>query len=168
MSKREKVYLVDKDDKIIGEKWRDELTDNDRWRVVSIWVTDTKGKILLQQRSFQKDLDPGDWSAAAEGTVDAGDSYDETALRELAEEVGIEAVTLTPTGKIEHKMQSLGSRVRQGYKAVIPPKPISEFTIQKEEVEQIRWFTPSEFKEFCENPEQISLLTVYRELGFIS
>lgn len=166
--KREKVYVIDENDNVIGEKWRDELTDNDCWRVVSIWVVDEAGNILLQQRSFLKKLDPGDWSAAAEGTVEAGDSYDETALRELEEEIGVLGITLTPTKKIQHKMASLGSRIRQGYIAVIPHKDASEFTIQKEEVEQVRWFTPDEFIEFCKKAEQISLLPIYQELGFIS
>lgn len=167
MSQREKVYLVDRNDNVIGEKWRDELIDEDCWRVVSIWITDEAGNILLQQRSFNKQLDPGDWSAAAEGTVEAGDNYEETAHRELFEELGISGVNLIPTGKITHKMRSLGSRVRQGYKAVIPHRDTVEFKIQTEEVEQIRWFTANEFKEFCKNSSQISLLQIYEELGFL-
>lgn len=168
MSKREKVYLVDENDNVIGEKWRDQLTDNDCWRVVSIWITDENGNILLQQRSFTKKLDPGDWSAAAEGTVEAGDGYEKTAHRELFEELGLSDVDLIPTHKITHKMPSLGFRVRQGYKAVIPHRDVADFNIQAEEVEQVRWFTPDEFIEFCKKAEQISLLPIYKEIGFIS
>lgn len=166
--KREKVYLVDENDNVIGSKWRDELTDDDRWRVVSIWITDKEGNILLQQRSLQKDLDPGDWSAAAEGTVEFGDDYLETAYRELAEEIGIEDVKLTPTAKIEHKMRSKGSRVRQGYTCTIEHVDAEEIEIQESEVSQVRWFTPEEFARFCRVPEKISLLEIYKQLGFIS
>lgn len=169
MSKREEVYIVDENDAVIGEKWRDELTDNDRWRVVSIWITDEAGNILLQQRSFKKALAPGDWTAAAEGTVEKGDSFEETAIKEVAEEIGLTNIKLTPTRKVIHKMSSLGHRVRQGYVAVIPHKPISDFSIQEDEVEMLRWFTPNEFAQFGKNnSEKISLLAIYTQLGFIN
>ena len=166
--KREKVYLVDKNDNVIGSKWRDELTDEDCWRVVSIWVTDRSGNILLQQRSFQKDLDPGDWSAAAEGTVIFGDEYDESAKRELEEEIGIANGILVPVGKIHHRMLSKGWRVRQGYLCIIDHIEASNIKIQKSEVEQVRWFSPEEFKKFTKDPEIMSLLNIYKEIGFIN
>lgn len=35
---REKVYVVDENDQVISEKWRDETEPKDRIRIVSIWV----------------------------------------------------------------------------------------------------------------------------------
>ncbi len=165
--KRERVFIVDENDNIIGEKWRDEMTDDDCWRVISIWITDQDGNILLQQRSFKKDLDPGDWSAAAEGTVGKNDEYEATAIRELNEELGISCATLKPTTKVHHRMASKGYRIRQGYLCAIDHIPEKKINIQKSEVEQVKWFTPTEFKAFAKK-ENISLIDIYKQLGFIS
>ena len=56
---KEKVFIVDENDRVLKEKWRNELTDTDRWRIIAIWVENSLGEILLQQRSLSKDLNPG-------------------------------------------------------------------------------------------------------------
>ena len=48
-------------------------------------------QVLLQLRSREKDVYPGCFDISSAGHVDAGDDYQETALRELWEELGIAA-----------------------------------------------------------------------------
>ncbi|MCA9301434.1 hypothetical protein H6801_03830 [Candidatus Nomurabacteria bacterium] len=76
---KEKVFIVDENDRVLKEKWRNELTDTDRWRIIAIWVENSLGEILLQQRSLSKDLNPGLWTPGVVGTVAVPDSYEETA-----------------------------------------------------------------------------------------
>lgn len=167
MSKREKVYLVDKNDTVVGEKWRDELTDQDCWRVISIWITDEEGKILLQQRSFTKKVGPGIWSAACEGTIEAGDSVRSTAVRELEEEIGlaVNSSELLETTKLHYKDPQFGWRIKYGFTLQITQTPIEEFTLQKEEVEQVKWVTPDGLNELYKNtPEKFPRYKQYQAL----
>ncbi len=166
---RERVYLVNKDDAVIGEKWRDELTDDDCWRVVAIWVTDENGNILLQQRSLDKKIGPGVWSAATEGTIELQDSPEETAVRELEEELGlkIQQEDLTASTKVHYKDPAFGWRIKYGYLLTIAHSRTSEIVLQEDEVSQIKWLSPSELREFIKNnTEKYVLDKEYKALKF--
>ncbi len=63
--------------------------ENLRHRAVYLLVTGTDGRLLLHRRSDAKDLWPGRWDLAAGGVVAAGESWDDAARRELAEELGV-------------------------------------------------------------------------------
>ncbi len=56
--------------------------------VVHIWIVSSDGRLLLQRRSDQKKLMPGEWAATG-GAAIAGESSFEAARRELFEELGI-------------------------------------------------------------------------------
>ena len=72
-------------------------------RAVSIFVFNTQGELLVHLRSRQKDEFASCWTSSASGHVSAGESYDEAAPRELAEEVGLrsplEFLVKLPGGK---------------------------------------------------------------------
>ena len=131
------VALVDENDVVIGKKRRGDLTKDDCWRMVSIWIENSQGQVLLQQRSLTKLRSPGLWTPAAEGTVVFGDDYYESAVRELQEEIGLADVELTPTKKIHARFES-GRRQMHGY-TLVCDWLIEKFVIQTEEVEQIQW-----------------------------
>ena len=86
---REKVIVVDKNNNIIGSKYRDELQSNDIIRVVGVWIENEKGEVLIAQRSFNKKHDPGKWGPAVAGTLEEGESYALNILKEVKEEIGI-------------------------------------------------------------------------------
>lgn len=133
---KEFVTLVNDRDEVIGSKDRSLLTDDDRWRIVTIWLENTAGDILLAQRSHNKKNNPGKWGPAAAGTVEHGESYEETAIREVHEELGI-TVPLEKTGLIMHKSM-IGHRADMGFRG-ITDTAIENFYIQADEVEQIKW-----------------------------
>ncbi|MFQ5734110.1 MAG: NUDIX domain-containing protein [Planctomycetaceae bacterium] len=60
-------------------------------RAVHIFVFNAGGELLLQKRSALKDEFPLRWTSSASGHLDAGESYDEAARRELGEELGFDA-----------------------------------------------------------------------------
>jgi 16S rRNA (adenine1518-N6/adenine1519-N6)-dimethyltransferase len=131
------VALVDKNDQQIGQKNRHDLTDDDCWRIVSIWVENSHGQVLLQQRSLDKATDPGCWTPAAEGTVVLGEDYDSTAVRELEEEIGLTDHPLRKQNKVWTKFQ-FGSRQFQAY-TVACDWPVEQFTAQASEVAALEW-----------------------------
>ncbi len=65
-------------------------------RSTFIFVFDSRGRLLVQRRTATKDMYPGYFDLAAGGVVTAGESYDESARREAAEELGIADTPLTP------------------------------------------------------------------------
>ena len=58
--------------------------------VVHIWVVSSDGRVLIQRRSDERKLMPGEW-AATRGAAIAGESSFQAVKRELFEELGTEA-----------------------------------------------------------------------------
>lgn len=63
-------------------------------RAVHVFVLDSTGRLLIHQRSPTKEEFPNVWTSSCSGHVSAGETYDQTAPRELQEELGIAGVTL--------------------------------------------------------------------------
>ncbi|MFZ4681962.1 MAG: 16S rRNA (adenine(1518)-N(6)/adenine(1519)-N(6))-dimethyltransferase RsmA [Terrimicrobiaceae bacterium] len=90
-SGEEMFDIVDENDSVVETRPRDAVhVNNLRHRAVHILITNEKGELFLQKRSIWKDKNPGCWDSSAAGHVDAGESYEDAARRELAEEIGID------------------------------------------------------------------------------
>jgi 16S rRNA (adenine1518-N6/adenine1519-N6)-dimethyltransferase len=88
----EQFAVVDAEDRVVGQAPRGEVHANNLLhRAVHILLFNTAGEVFLQKRSRKKDRHPCVWDSSAAGHVDAGEDYDETAARELEEELGITA-----------------------------------------------------------------------------
>jgi isopentenyldiphosphate isomerase len=59
-------------------------------RTVHIWIRNNKGELLLQKRALTKEVYPGYWDISCAGHIDAGESPETAALRELSEELGVQ------------------------------------------------------------------------------
>lgn len=59
-------------------------------RAVYVLVRDETGRVLIHRRSEDKDLWPGRWDVAIGGVMAVGESWSAGAVRELAEEIGVE------------------------------------------------------------------------------
>ncbi len=82
--------VVDAEDRVIGRAPRGEVHGNNLLhRAVHILIFNHAGELFLQKRSRWKDRHPCVWDSSAAGHVDDGEEYDETAHRELREELGI-------------------------------------------------------------------------------
>ena len=130
---------------------------------VHIWIVRKKEnggyEVLLQKRSAQKDSNPGCYDISSAGHVEAGKDYLESALREMKEELGIDAQP--------EDLQEVGFH-RGSFEAVFHGKPfrdeelsmvylyrkevpISELTLQESEVESVRWMDYEECRRNIEN-----------------
>jgi isopentenyldiphosphate isomerase len=58
-------------------------------RTVHVWIQNRKGELLLQERAPAKETFPGLLDISAAGHIAAGDSSGESAVREIAEELGV-------------------------------------------------------------------------------
>lgn len=94
----ERVDIVDEADNVVGvAARRDVRARRLKHRCVFIVVRSTRGHVLIHRRSDAKDLWPGRWDLAAGGVLAAGEGWEDSARRELQEELGI-ASPLVPLG----------------------------------------------------------------------
>jgi 16S rRNA (adenine1518-N6/adenine1519-N6)-dimethyltransferase len=90
LTKTERFPIVNKNDRILGHASRSEVHGNNLLhRAVHILIFNEAGEVYLQQRSRWKDRYPLKWDSSAAGHVGAAESYDETAQRELKEELAV-------------------------------------------------------------------------------
>ena len=95
----ELVDIVDEHDRVVRVATRREMREGRlRHRTVFVAVVSSSGDLLVHRRSDHKDVWPGRWDLAAGGVLAAGESYDDGAVRELAEELGIEDVAFERLG----------------------------------------------------------------------
>lgn len=137
MSEQESVAIVDRDNSVLGYVKRSDLTNDHTWRIISVWIENDQGQVLLQQRSPKKTHAGGKWTCAVEGTVEGDDEFEDTARREVVEEIGLNDFELRPAKRLYYKT-SHGARIGQGYQ-ISCNCPIEKFVIQKSEVAQLKW-----------------------------
>lgn len=162
MSERERVYVVDENDTVLKEKWRDETTPEDRIRIISVWVENSKGEVLLARRAETMRLHPGLWGPSAAGGVTVGEEYLTSAKKELSEELGLDVDKEEAVIKQIDKhlygtaAQNDGLRMLAVFLVKID-WPLEKFTFPKDEVAEIRWITKTDLKKDMERHPEIYL-----------
>ncbi len=154
------VIVVDENDHEIGtamvaEVWQKGLYH----RIASVFVLDDAGRMLLQLRSTDAKMHPECWDQAAGGHVDAGQTYDQTAENELAEELGLTDVKLEPLGTFRTNETLDDGRIinqfERVYLATVPQN--TKLNPDAEEVKTVQWFNRSELKTLiAEHPEKFT------------
>jgi isopentenyldiphosphate isomerase len=138
----ELVDIVDDDDNVICTVTRSEMRAcRLQHRSVGVAVLSTDGRLLIHRRSDAKDLWPGWWDIAAGGVVAAGETYEEAAQRELAEELGIFDAAIEYLGRSHYIDEDLAALCR-GYRVVHD----GPFTFADGEVAEARWVTFAELE----------------------
>ena len=108
--------------------------------------------LLLQKRSSCKDSNPGCWDISSAGHIEAGYRPLESALRELKEELGIDAapgdLREIGTRRCSFESEFYGRPFRDNELSTIyiykKPVEISELTLQDTEVSETIWMDYSE------------------------
>jgi 8-oxo-dGTP pyrophosphatase MutT (NUDIX family) len=129
--KDETVQIVDEENTEIAAVARRIMREQQLiHRACYILVFNQAGDLFVQKRTKTKDVYPGYYDVAAGGVVLAGESYEESAERELAEELGIEGVKLTPC--FDNYFEDTVNKV---WGRVFRCRHEGPFTLQKEEIE---------------------------------
>ncbi|HYM12983.1 MAG TPA: NUDIX hydrolase YfcD [Bryobacterales bacterium] len=91
------VAIVDEQNRVVGSATRREMrASRALHRACYILVFNSQGELFLQKRTETKDVYPGRYDPTAGGVVLAGEDYDQSARREIEEEMGVRGVPLHP------------------------------------------------------------------------
>lgn len=139
----ETLDLVDKNDQVIGEISKGEANSRPGLihREISILIYDDD-RVLLQQRSFRKSVDPGVWTVSVAGHVPKGMEPLAAAHQELREELGFDT-DLSFKGKFIDRTPT-ETRIFYDYIGKFPGKDI---VMNRDEVGRVRFATQEEYNE---------------------
>lgn len=84
------IDIVNEKDEVIGKELKSKKQElGFISRTVAIFVKDSNNKFIIAKRAMHKRLAPGKEDLAVCGNVDTGETYEQAAAREVAEETGI-------------------------------------------------------------------------------
>ncbi len=157
--------VVDEQDHVIGQMARSEVHRLGLMhRAVHILVFNRRGEIFLQKRSMLKDRQPGLWDSSSSGHVDAGEDYDQSALRELREELG-----LVPDKSPKRLFKlNASSETDQEHVWVYRSESDGPFVLQAEEISEGRWLSIEEVHRWtADRPQDFAtgFLTLWRQVA---
>ena len=137
---QEIVTVVDERNRVVADLPRHRVRgENLIHRATYIFVLDRRGRVLVQRRTPTKDMYPSYLDLAAGGVVAAGETYEECAEREAAEELGILDTPLET--KFDFYYEDERNRCFGRVFACVHEGP---FTLQAEEVESVAFHDADE------------------------
>ena len=146
--------VVNERDEVIGKETRSQVHHLGLMhRAVHVLVFNQRGEIFLQKRSLKKDRQPGLWDSSASGHVESGEEYDDCAVRELGEELG-----LRPPCRPQ-RLFKLGASAETDQEHVWVYRCSAEgpFTLHPDEIESGDWFAPTAVDRWMtERPEEFA------------
>jgi isopentenyldiphosphate isomerase len=169
MHNEEYFDIVDDNGKIIGKALRSECHGNSALihRTVHAVIYHSDGRILLQKRSRNKDIQPDKWDTAVGGHLDSGEDYKTAIVREIKEEVGIlvnfSELEYITDAKIRNRIESENIKI---FKLVSN----GPFKFQQEEISEIKFWKIDELCNAVKKTPDIftpNLLTELKLIGVI-
>jgi isopentenyldiphosphate isomerase len=154
----ELVEVVDRDGVVLDVVVRSDMRRKRlRHRAVFIAVINDDGELLVHRRAEHKDVWPMWWDIAVGGVVGCGESFEQAALRELGEELGIYGVTVSVLGSGAYEDDTV-ALVAQCY--VVTHNGPFQFT--DNEITQAHWISPAELDHWLKSkqflPDSLALV----------
>ncbi|MCI8760802.1 MAG: NUDIX domain-containing protein [Clostridia bacterium] len=154
----EVLDVLDEEGKETGKiEDKDIIHEKGLWhKEAEAWLVNEKGEILIQKRAPTKKQRPNKWTIT-EGHVKSGENEEKAVLREIKEEIGIDCKKEDLELIIVAKHSSIhrdNNTFRYTYYCKTDKK-IEEFTMQKEEVSELKYITLQELKQFVEKQDDV-------------
>jgi isopentenyl-diphosphate delta-isomerase type 1 len=148
----EYLDIVDENNNLTGKlAEREYIHKKGIWhREISVWIVNGKGEILLQKRAANKKEKPNQWGTCS-GHIEAGETKEDSIIRELNEELGLE-VTINKLKFmwIEKVKNKSSGRKNYHFKYMYFLKTnykIEDYKIQTEELSEIKYISFVKIKE---------------------
>ena len=159
----ELLDILDENGKITGKvESREVVHQKGLWHMhVGIWIMNEKGELLLQKRAETKKRNPNKWARTG-GHADSGETPIVAMQRETEEEIGVKI----PINKIELlykekvRANEFNCHFVYNYCALVNYK-IEEYTMQKEEVSDLKYITIEELEEKIRNKDENYTIAEY-------
>jgi 8-oxo-dGTP pyrophosphatase MutT (NUDIX family) len=117
---------------------------------VSLIVFNKKNKtVLLEQRSFKKDHNPGKWALIG-GHVVEDETLEDAIINEAMEEIGLN-ITNFKIKKLITLKPMFGSYSFNHCFIIYTWEKLKKFTLQKEEVETVEWIKYNDWRKAMKN-----------------
>ena len=160
--------FVDQNDTVIGQGTYTEAREQGTiTRNAVIFVRDTRGRYILSRRAPEKKVWPNCVDVSCVGSVESGETYEEAAKRELAEELHLAApLTFLKKAYTEFLVESTMHRFMTGFFLTTTgtlPKP-------NHEIAALERYTLEELKKaFHDHPEHFTpgLADDLRQVGHL-
>lgn len=141
----ELLFTVDENNNPITPVARNVAHSSNVWhRTSHVWIINKNNEVLCQMRSMLKDCNPGMWEAFFGGHLSPDSNYLDHAVTELNEELGIKC------DKKELKELFVNkSDEAYEFQCVYILRwdgDISKLFLEKDEVDQVKWFKISDLK----------------------
>lgn len=131
-----------------------------RHRTAHVWIVrqaEGRWQVLLQKRSMNKDSFPGRFDTSSAGHIPAGSEPLESAIRELKEELGLDAapekLKFADTFHIQYEKVFHDKLFKDNELAFVyiylDQVDISQITVQEEELECVEWFDLEDTYQQC-------------------
>ena len=148
----EMLDIVNDADEVVGQASRVEVHRKRlNHRATHILLFNSAQQVFVQLRSMTKDTNPGLWDTSAAGHVDAGESYEACAVRELQEELGIAVSVdnLAEVGRLPPTEMNGFEFVR-----IYTAQSDDPITLEANEVDDGKWVGETELEQWlCDSPE---------------
>ncbi len=137
----EYLDLVDQNDIVIGKEKRSEIyrLGFSNYRVVNAFIKNSKGELWIPRRTAHKKMYPLFLDMSMGGHVEAGETYEETFIRETKEELNVDVT------KFPHKMVGYFKAGEQGlssfmkvYEIILDEAPV----YNHEDFIEYYWLSP--------------------------
>ncbi len=140
---QERVIIVDRDNRSLGVVSRPLMRSQGLiHRASYVLVRNRRGELFIQKRSMGKDVFPGYWDIAAGGVVQGRESYEDSARRELLEELGVEV------GAMHHLFDHFhDGETTKVWGRVFTCTHEGPFTLQQEEIDHGHFHVPEKLFE---------------------
>lgn len=140
--------IVDGNGNVTGTALRSECHGNPALvhRCAHVVVYHPDGRMLLQKRSDDKDIQPGKWDTAVGGHLGVGEDFETGARREMNEELGLDKsmpLKFLFDSQIRNEVESENVRVF----SVVTEGP---FDFDRNEISEVRFWTVEELKQSLE------------------
>lgn len=144
------VIVVDDNDNEIGSAMLAEVWQKGLYhRVVSVFIQDDQGRMLLQLRSPSVGIYPNCWDQAVGGHVDEGQTYEQTAHKEAEEELGLVNLSLQHLGTFQLNKTLDDGRIINQFERVYLARVSHDVELKPDpgEVGKLQWLSAPELRQ---------------------
>jgi len=151
----EQVILVDSEDNQIGvEEKLKAHQDAKLHRAFSIYIFNSRGELLIQQRALGKYHCPGIWANTCCSHPRPDEKLEDAVHRRLVEEMGFDT-ELSEVMKFVYKVEFENGLTENEFLHVLIGEADASVVMNPEEVNDYRWISISDLKkDIAENPDK--------------